>query len=71
MVITDEPAVQRARLLSLGSKLYPSIKQHMLTLSVVTRLMQSVARVRQNRVSEAKRALVAGCERKIILYVMM
>ena len=71
MVITDEPAVQSARLLSLAPKLYPSNKQHMLTLSVVTRLMQSVARVRQNRASEAKRALLAGCEHNIILYIMM
>ena len=33
--------------------------------------MQSLARVCQNRASEAKRALVAGCQHKIILYVMM
>ena len=70
MVITDEPAVQSARLLSLGSKLYPSNKAANAHAIFVTRLMQSLARVCQNRASEAKRALVAGCEHKIILYVM-
>ena len=33
----------------------------------VTRLMQSLARVCQNQASEAKRALVSGCEPEIIL----
>ena len=66
MVITDEPAVQNARLLSLGSKLSPSNKQHMLTLSLLLdSVMQSLARVCQNRASEAKRALVVGCEQKL------
>ena len=37
----------------------------------VTRLMQSLARVRQNRASEAKRALLTGCVNTIILYAMM
>ena len=37
----------------------------------VTRLIQSLPRVCQNRASEAKRALVPGCQHKIILYVMM
>ena len=33
----------------------------------VTRLMQSLARVRQNRASETKRALLAGCEHNYTL----
>ena len=33
----------------------------------VTRLMQSLARVRQNRASEAKRALLTGCEHNYTL----
>ena len=33
----------------------------------VTRLMQSLARVRQNRASETKQALLAGCEHNYTL----
>ena len=33
----------------------------------VTRLMQSLARVRQNRASEAKRALLTGCKHNYTL----
>ena len=56
MIIT-EPAVPTARLLSLGSKLYPSNMQHMLNKDF-SRFF-SIFRVHQNRESERK-ALMAG-----------
>ena len=56
MIIT-EPAVPTARLLGLGSKLYPSNMQHMLKKDF-SRFF-SIFRVHQNRESERK-ALMAG-----------
>ena len=60
LVIT-EPAVTSARLLGLGSKLYPSNMQRMLNKDF-TGFMQSLFRVHQNRASERK-APLAGCQR--------
>ena len=48
MVIT-EPAVASARLLGLGSKLYPSNIQGMLKKDLITQFMIQSPRVRQNR----------------------
>ena len=52
MIIT-EPAVLIARLLDLGTKLNPSNFPRMLNKDL-TRFMQSLSRVRQNRASERK-----------------
>lgn len=54
-----EPAEPNAQLLGLGSKLYPSNKQHMLCKDL-TPFMQSLSWERQSRASEWK-ALIAGC----------
>ena len=56
MVIT-EPAVPSARLLGLGSRLYPSNMQRMLNKDL-TQFKQSLSRVRQNLESERKALLV-------------
>ena len=58
-MFTTEPTVPSARILSLGSKMYPSDIQHMLNKDF-TRFMQSLSRIRQNRVSERKAVLLAG-----------
>ena len=57
MVIT-EPPEPSARLLSLGSKLYPSNMKRMLNKDLI-RFKQILSRVRQNRASERK-VLLAG-----------
>ena len=57
MVIT-EPPEPSARLLSLGSKLYPSNMRRMLNKDLI-RFKQSLSRVRQNRTSKRK-VLLAG-----------
>ena len=57
MVIT-EPPEPSARLLSLGSKLYPSNMKRMLNKDLI-RFKQSLSRVRQNRTSKRK-VLLAG-----------
>ena len=57
MVITEH-AVPRARLLGLGSKLYPENMPRILD-KYHTRFIQSLSRVRQNRVIEIK-CLLAG-----------
>ena len=54
-----EPAVASARLLGLGSKLHPRIMPRMLNKNL-TRFIQSLSQVRQNRASERK-VLLAGC----------
>lgn len=54
-----EPAEPNAHLLGLGSKLYPSNKQHMLCKDL-TPFMHSLSWERQSRASERK-ALIAGC----------
>ena len=55
MVIT-EPAVASTRLLGLGSKLYPSNMPCMLNKDL-SRFMQSLSRIRQNRASGRKTLL--------------
>ena len=63
MVITDDSAVQSARLLIKPGFQTISKQQAAHAHAIfVTRLTQSHAGVCQNRASEAKRALVAGCE---------
>ena len=52
MVIT-EPAIPSARLLGLDLKLSPSNMPRMLNKDL-TRVMQSLSRIRQNRVSKRK-----------------
>ena len=52
-MVTTEAAVPRARLLGLSLKLYPGNMERMLNKDL-TRFMQRVSRVRQNRASESK-----------------
>ena len=59
LMFTTEPTVPSARILSLGSKMYPSDIQRMLDKDF-TRFMQSLSRIGQNRVSERKAVLLAG-----------
>ena len=58
-MFTTEPTVLSARILSLGSKMYPSDIQRMLNKDF-TRFMQRLSRIRQNRVRERKAVLLAG-----------
>ena len=58
--VITEPAIPSARLLGLGSTLYPSNIQRMLS-QYLARLMQSLSRVWQTQASERK-ALTAGHE---------
>ena len=54
-----EPAVASARLLGLGSKLYPRLKMPQMLNKNLARFMHSLSQVRQNRASERK-VLLAG-----------
>ena len=68
MVITDDSAVQSARLLiKPGFQTISKQQAAHAHATFVTRLMQRRARVCQNRAGEAKRALVAWYEHKVIL----
>ena len=63
-VVINEPAVPSTWLLGLGGKLYPSNMSRMLKKDL-TRFMQGLSRVRQNRASERKvllEAWLANCE---------
>ena len=54
-----EPAVASARLLGLGSQLYPGLKTPQMLNKNLARFMHSLSQVRQNRASERK-VLLAG-----------
>ena len=54
-----EPAVASARLLGLGSQLYPGLKTPQMLNKTLARFMHSLSQVRQNRASERK-VLLAG-----------
>ena len=60
-MFTTEPTVPSARILSLGSKVYPCNMLSMLNKDL-SRFMQSLSRIRQNRVSERKAVLLTGSQ---------
>ena len=58
-MVINKPAVASARLLGIGSKLYPSNMPRMLS-NYLTRITQGLSRVRKNRSGERK-PLLTGC----------
>ena len=60
--------IPSARLLGLGSKLYPSDMQRMLKKDL-TRLMQSLSRIRQNRASERKH--IKFCKQNTAMLIVL
>ena len=58
-MVINKPAVASARLLGIGSKLYPSNMPCMLS-NYLTRITQGLSRVRKNRLGERK-PLLTGC----------